>query len=115
LIFIAAYQKCICKYSIFKILPNKIKGKIIQDDVAEVGANHQFIIEQNIISPNDIVHLRDELWNKWDLLELANRRFSKIVGFDVEFTLELAIQYNEEWCNHYNKKYGKNIIYIELT
>ena len=113
LILIASSQIFTNEYSVFKILPNKIKGKIIQDNVAEVGANHQFIIEQNIISPNDIVHLRDELWNKWELLELASRRVSKIFGFGAEFTLEFAIQYNEEWCNHYNKKYGKNIIYIE--
>lgn len=111
LVLIASSQIFRNEYSVFKILPNKIKGKIARDNVGEIGSGHQFIVKQDLIHPEDIIHLRDEIWNRWDLIEKAERIKLKVIGLDVESTLEMYAKSNEEWCKHYNQKYCKNLIY----
>ena len=109
LILIASNQIFTNEYSVFKILPEGINGKILPDNVAEIGSGHQYIIKQGKISPKHIEFVRDEIWNIWDLEEASERIKLSIMGQDVESNLESCISYNNEWCEHYNKKYNKNL------
>lgn len=114
LILIANSQIGTLEYSVFEIMSTGIKGKILWDNVAEIGAGHQFIIKQNVISPEHIKHLRDVKWNYWDLAEYANRKKNKIIfGVDDDKYLESMISRSREWCEHYNKKYSKSIQFEE--
>ena len=114
LILIAHSQIGTPEYSVFEIMSTGIKGKVIWDNVAEIGAGHQFIIKQNVISPEHIKHLRDVKWNYWDLAEYANRKINRIIfGDDDEPFLEHMISSSKEWCEHYNLKYGKSLQFRE--
>lgn len=110
LALIAHSQIFLREYSVFKILSLGITGKIKADNVAEIGSQHQFIVTQDLINPEHIVHIRDEKWNRWDLAEHCSRLNYKMMGFaDIESILELMVSYNDDWCLHYNKKYNKTV------
>lgn len=110
LALIAHSQIFLREYSVFKISSLGITGKIKADNVAEIGNGHQFIISQDLINPEHIIHLRDEKWNQWDLAEHCTRIKYEIMGFvDVESILELMVSYSNDWCLHYNKKYNKTV------
>jgi hypothetical protein len=115
LIHIAHSQIFTLEYSVFEILPSGINGNIEWDNVAEMGAKHQFIIEQNLISPEHIRHLRDEKWNRFDLAEYTYRKSNLYYrGHEAESELEELISCcDKEWCDHYNLKYGKKIQFKE--
>lgn len=116
LILIAHSQIGLPEYSVFEIMPTGIKGKIEWDNVAEIGAGHQFIINQNLINPEYIRHLRDVKWNYWDLAEYANRKINKkVFGVDDESFLEQMISGSKEWCDHYNQKHGKSIQFKKIV
>ena len=91
-----------------KIDVNGITGKIEADNVLELGSKYQFIINQNLISPEFINHVEDKKWNKWDLAEYFESERAKIMDYDIES----RIIYFEEWVDYYNKKYGKDLVCI---
>lgn len=109
---IANSQLGIFEYSVLKINSEGINGKIISDNVAEIGSGHQFIIKQSIIESQYIEHVEDKKWNKWDLAEHCERRKYNIMGMDDESisgVIEYIVRINPEWCEHYNNKYNKSI------
>ena len=109
---IAQSQLGLFEYSILKINSKGITGRIMSDNVAEIGSGNQFIIKQNIIDSKHIEHVEDKKWNKWDLAEHCARRKNNIMGLDDESNnrlIELMVRYQPEWCEHYNNKYNKSI------
>lgn len=111
LLLIAANQIFISEYSVFKILPDTIEGKIRKDDVGEFGANRQFIVKQKLIRAEYIVHIRDEFWNQFDLKEESLRIKFEFFGDEIEPFIESIIKISEEWCEHYNNKYNMCLVY----
>jgi hypothetical protein len=112
LIMIASCQIHTRDYSVFEILPSGITERITSDDAQDISSHHQLIVNQDLISPEHIIHLRDEKWNFWDLAEYNLRVTYSLIELDVEDMLEFNIKTNEDWCSHYNSKYGKNIQFI---
>ncbi|MDD2819840.1 MAG: hypothetical protein PHW29_01120 [Flavobacterium sp.] len=109
---IASSQLFTNEYSIFKISNNGITGKIIQDEVAELCSKNQYIILQNVIKPEHIVHMENVIWNIWELNEHVNRLYSRMLGLNEELNLERTVWIDKEWCLYYNKKYNKAIACI---
>ncbi len=109
---IANGQLGIFEYSILKINSKGITGKILSDNVAEIGSGHQYIIKQSIIESEHIEHIEDKKWNKWDLAEHCARIKNNIIGMDDESStrlIEYMVRISPEWCEHYNNKYNKNL------
>ena len=111
ILFVASNQVFLNEFSVFAISSSNITGKIEPDRVAEIGSKFQFIINQNIISPEHIFHIRDERWNKWELLEKVERKKYELMGRNAEEILRMFIQSDADWCEHYNKKYGYGLEY----
>lgn len=112
---IAHGQLGISEYSIFKIPSSNITGEILNDDVAEFGAQYQFIVKQDIIESKCISHVKDVKWHTCDLAEVNNREFASFLGMDVDKLMQEMVQHNKEWCEHFNKKYNLNIDYVPLN
>ncbi|WP_269237342.1 hypothetical protein [Flavobacterium flavigenum] len=112
---IAHGQLGISEYSIFKIPSSNITGEILNDDVAEFGAQYQFIVKQDIIESKCISHVEDVKWHPCDLAEVNNREFASFLGMDVDKLMQEMVQHNKEWCEHFNKKYNLNIDYVPLN
>jgi hypothetical protein len=109
---IANSQLGIFEYSTLKINSKGITGKIMSDNVAEIGSGHQFFIKQSLIEPKHIEHIEDTKWNKWDLEEYCTRRKNNIIGMDDESStglIECMVRISPEWCEHYNNKYNKTL------
>ena len=109
---IAGQQVFINEYSVFKIDPKGIEATPTHDDVAETGNEFQFIINQPLIKPEYIEHVKDERWHRFDLAEYNHRLSFKHIGVDekeVVKHLEEVVSHNKEWCEYYNNKHGKNI------
>jgi hypothetical protein len=115
IIFVASNQVFLNEFSVFAISSNNITGKIEPDRVAEVGAKFQFIINQKCINPEHLIHIRDESWNKWEILEKVERKRYELMGRNAEEILRIFIQSDAEWCEHYNKKYGYGLEYKPIS
>ncbi|MCZ8297004.1 MAG: hypothetical protein O9297_07275 [Flavobacterium sp.] len=113
--FVASNRSFLNEFSVFAISSNNVTGKIEQDRVAEIGAKYQFIINQNCINPEHLIHVRDERWNKWELLEMVERIRYDVMGRNAEEMLRIFIQSDAEWCEHYNKKYGYGLEYKPIS
>ena len=113
---IASGQIFLHEYSIFKLNSEGIKVTPIHDNVGEIGNQFQFIIEQALIEPKYIEHLKDERWNFWDLQEHCSRVKNSVIGLEKmgkDKMLQLQVSISKDWCNHFNKKYGTNVIPIK--
>jgi hypothetical protein len=109
---IASGQLGIIEYSIFKLNPQGIEVTPIHDNVAELGNEYQFIIKQPVINPIYIVHLEDWRWHRYEMAEYAERYRNRISGLEKmgeSKILEDKVRFHPEWCEYYNKKYGKKI------
>lgn len=114
---IAQGQIGLLEYSIIKIDSQGITGEILPDNVAEIGSGHQFIVKQKNIPAAYIEHVEDVKWIKWDLNEHCERLKAQVMGMDEANTnglIEQIVRCTPEWCEYYNKKYGKNLEPIEL-
>lgn len=105
---IASGQLGISEYSIFKISPSNITGKILNDNVGEFGSQHQFIIKQEIIESKYISHVEDVKWHPFNLAEANNRELASLWGTNEEEWMKLIVSHNKEWLDYYNEKHGTN-------
>jgi hypothetical protein len=103
---IASGQLFITEYSVFKISASNITGKILNDNVAEFGSQHQFIIKQDIIESKYISHVEDVKWHPFDLAEANARQYALSVGLNEDQYVKLVVSINQEWCDYFNKKYN---------
>ena len=106
---IALCQLGIYEYSIFEISEANLTGAVVKDKVGEIGSDHLFIVYQNHISSQNISYLKDEIWDFFDLLEEIERENARLFGkSEIQF-IETFVVLDHNWCEHYNKKYNKNI------
>ena len=113
-------------YSIFEVALAGIKGKIKNDNVAEYGSKWQFYVEQEKIESQFVKHLKDVEENIYDqaeeceypkykiLAKFMGARGKKQIEAVAQKMLEEIVTFNEKWTEHYNKKYNKSIMYIDL-
>lgn len=106
---IASSQLFISEYSVFKISASNITGKILNDNVAEFGSQHQFIIKQDIIESKYISHVADIKWHPFDLAEANARENASLIGLPEDQYIKLAVSTSQEWCDYFNKKYNTSI------
>ncbi|MFI8379600.1 hypothetical protein [Leeuwenhoekiella sp. NPDC079379] len=77
---IAVNQLGISEYSLLSISSEGFKSKLIQDDVADAGSNHQWLLNQDCISPEHIEHISDNHFNIYDLIEEIEYPKMKALG-----------------------------------
>jgi len=105
------------EYSIFEIDMNGITPDVSSEEVYEAGLEVIHYVNQDNIAPKFICHIKDELWNKWELKEYLFRLNLAKDSFSYEqitSMLKQAIRLSEEWCNYYNEKNGTNIVPLSL-
>ncbi len=105
------------EYSIFQIGRRGITSEILSDNVAESGSETQFYIQQDIIVPEDVFHIKDELWNVHEIKEYCFRLSSQRYGLSetgINTLLCQQVRLNKEWCEYHNQKYGTNITPLEI-
>jgi hypothetical protein len=107
---IAFNQLGIEQFSIFEINSKGIDNGVINDNVAESTAKYQWIAMQDCIHPCHTKHLADKNENVYDMAEETNRRWAKVLKLDEDDYVEFFVIRNPKWVEHYNAKYGKNLI-----
>lgn len=114
-------------YTIFEVDLAGIKGKLKDDNVAEYGSKWQFYVEQKEIASQFVKHLRDISTNIYDQAEECElpkyRILAKLYGARGKQQIEAAaiemlediVSYNKTWVAHYNKKYKKKIVFVDIN
>ncbi|MHC0440992.1 hypothetical protein [Flavobacterium sp. 3-210] len=110
---IAFNQLFITEYSIFEISREGFSVKLIQDNVADFGSGHQYILQQSKIENKYIKFVEDAKFHYFDLAEETNRVKAKAFGFNEEQYIEMLVSASQKWCDFYNAKYDKNIVCTE--
>lgn len=114
-------------YSIFEIDLAGINGKIEPDNVAEYGSKWQFYVEQVEIESQFVKHLRDVEENIYDqaeeceypkykiLAKFSGVRGKKQIEAAALQMLEEIVSFNKKWVEHYNKKYNKSLVFVDIN
>lgn len=111
-IHIAVKQLGIYEYSVFQIFPEGIGVPIENDNVAEVGAQYQVYIEQDLIESQFVKHLNDFNGNKYDLIEASAYPIYKAMGFSDEQYINM-VRMIPDRIKRYNEVNGTNYTVIE--
>jgi hypothetical protein len=111
-IHIAANQLRICEYSVFQILPEGFTVPLENDNVAEMGSEHQVYIRQDLIKPQFVKHLNDVNDNMYDIIEASAYPMFKGMGWSDEQYIELVRMFPDR-IKRYNEVNGTNYTVIE--
>ena len=109
LILIASGQVAVENFSIYQIDEAGFEVALIQDNVAEIGAESQFILKQSKIEPKFITHLEDKHYHIYDLYEESEKINALQMNKNPEEHVQNSVRLNEKWLAYYNKKYSLNL------
>lgn len=109
LILIATGQLGINNFSIFQVDEAGFKVELIKDEVAEIGAESQFIVKQSKIEPKFITHLEDKHYHIFDVYEESEKKKALLFNWNPEEHVQNCVRHNPKWLAYYNKKYNLNL------
>ncbi|WP_405226333.1 hypothetical protein [Dokdonia sp. Asnod1-B02] len=104
---IAFNQLFIDEYSFFRVSSKGFKSKVKEDNVAELGTEHQFYLEQENIAPEYIEFSSDQKFNIYDYLEEVDYPRYKNLGYSDEQYIGI-ISLDKGRIERYNEVNGTN-------
>ncbi|REE25653.1 hypothetical protein DFQ09_102244 [Winogradskyella pacifica] len=109
LIVIASSQIGAENFSIYQINEAGFEVDLIQDNVAEIGAEFQFIVKQSKIESKFITHLEDKNYHSFDLYEESEKIKALHMNLNPEKHVQSCVRLNKKWLSYYNEKYNLNL------
>lgn len=107
-IHIATNQLGINEYSIFEVSKAGITGNLSNDNVADFGSEHQWILKQELVEAKYITFIKDESFNMYDSINEAEAKKFKAYGYSEEQIINMMRCFPERLAR-YNEVNGTNL------